>query len=145
MSRILPDTGVALRLYDVGDPLHLAVAQEVERRSAQGDEFLVAPQVLYELWVVLTRPRQDRGQGLLPESFNLFAARLRSVGTFLPDPDDLVDRWSRLCDAYGVVGKRCHDVRLVAWMQAHGVDTILTLNPRNFSVFPITVLAPGTI
>lgn len=36
--------------------------------------------------------------------------------------------------------------RFVAWMEAYGVDTLLTLNPRDFRAFEsMRVLTPGTL
>jgi hypothetical protein len=64
---------------------------------------------------------------------------------------DLVTRLS-LLTSYGalapvvpdsVQGVQVHDARLVAYMQAHGVAHILTLNGADFARYPgITAIAP---
>lgn len=145
MNRTLLDTMIVLRLFDREDARYAEVYPHVAHLIQIGVALFVAPQVLYEARVVLTRPVSDHGKGQDAAVFADLIENLRSYAAIIPDPPDLVGRWLELCDAHNVVGKRCHDVRLVAWMRAHGVDTILTLNPKDFSTFPIHVVAPGTM
>jgi predicted nucleic acid-binding protein len=41
-----------------------------------------------------------------------------------------------------VTGVRVHDARLVAVMQAHAIERILTFDAGDFAGFPIEVLMP---
>lgn len=133
-----------MRLYDAGDPNHVAVASSVLNARESYGELMIAPQILYEMRTVLTRPVSDNGFGFSAARFNAVVRDLREAATLLPDPPDLVDRWLALCERCGTIGKRSHDARIAAWMEAHGVGTILTLNPRDFAGFPIQVLSLPT-
>jgi predicted nucleic acid-binding protein len=62
----------------------------------------------------------------------------------LPDTADAYRKWRGLVVTHAVRGVQVHDARLVAWMLAHGVTHILTLNGTDFVRYPgITVLAPA--
>lgn len=108
----------------------------------EGRTVVICPQVVYELRVVLTRPRIENGYGYSALQFESALEQLTLGARLIPDPSDLVQRWLDVCEAHGIVGKRSHDARLVAWMLAHKVDTLLTLNPRDFAAFPIDVRTP---
>jgi hypothetical protein len=48
--------------------------------------------------------------------------------------------------AHGVMGAQVHDARLVAFMLAHGLTHVLTLNAADFARYPgIIPVAPGEI
>ena len=66
----------------------------------------------------------------------------------LTETDSLPDVLKRLLTQYGVVGKQVHDARLVGMMLTWQVDTILTLNERNFRRYEpegITIIEPSSI
>ena len=64
----------------------------------------------------------------------------------LADPPDLYVRWKALVTTQATSGKAGHDARLVAAMQAHGIDQILTFNAGDFSRSPgVTPLDPATV
>ncbi len=95
----------------------------------------VTPQVLYEYWVVLTRPIGVNGLGLSPEQA---AARLDEVQYrcyLLEDRPPIFSRWRRLVETHSVSGKRAHDARLVASMHEHGVENLVTFNLPDFADF----------
>ena len=62
---ILIDTNIFTRLSDKTDPLRASVKFALEHLDNQ-EELVVAPQCLYEFWVVMTCPRQNNGYGLHP-------------------------------------------------------------------------------
>ncbi|RYG47439.1 PIN domain-containing protein [bacterium] len=143
MLRILLDTNIALRLYDIEGPFHLQVESYIKRRGGGADTFLIAPQVLFELRVVMTRPIHSNGYGQSAADFTLASQRLMRFTEFNPDPPDLLERWLNICARHEILGKQSHDARLVAWMEAYNVEAILTLNPRHFAAFTgIQVLTP---
>jgi len=133
--RILLDTNILRAYMNHEDSLHLSVVNRIVALRAAGYELLIAPQCLYELWVVLTRPVEANGLGKSPEEADEVCSELREDFTLLPDPNDLVDEWQSLCRAYSIRGRRAHDARLVAWMVKHQVNAILTLNPEDFRAF----------
>ena len=60
---VLLDTNVLLRLDHVGHP-HRQIAREaVERLLDEQHQPRILPQVLYEYWVVATRPAETNGLG----------------------------------------------------------------------------------
>jgi len=60
--RVLVDTNVVARLIPrVGSTTHLVAANAVSHlRTGQHELFLV-PQILYEFWVIATRPAEQNG------------------------------------------------------------------------------------
>lgn len=59
-----------------------------------------------------------------------------------PDPSNLFTEWFELVETGAISGKRAHDARIVAWMRAHSLSSILTFNPADFKGFDgIQVLA----
>ena len=67
MSRALLDTNVLLRLLAPNDPQHGLAVSAIQAALEQGVELFVAPQVIMECWVVLTRPVDVNGMGWDPE------------------------------------------------------------------------------
>lgn len=110
MACYLLDTNVALRFLDSTDaanPLTLAAVAELIRR---GDQPVITPQVLIELWAVATRSLEDIGQ--------------------------IYPAWLRLVINAGVQGKQVHDVRLAAVVLAHGHAHLVTFNVADFQRYP---------
>jgi len=143
-KEILLDTNILKSYLNELDQNHQAVVQKLAYLRGMGYVLLIAPQCLYELWVVLTRPIDQNGFGKIPQDAHVAIQTLRSQFELWEDPPGMVDEWQSLCQTYRIQGRRAHDVRLVAWMIKHGVRELLTLNPRDFQVFGelITVLTP---
>jgi predicted nucleic acid-binding protein len=59
--RYLIDTNILLRLADNEDAKHPLVSAAVKALVSRGDEVVIAPQCIYELWAVVTRPRSANG------------------------------------------------------------------------------------
>ncbi len=125
---VLLDTGIVLR-YITGDH---AVIQRVGQLKVEY-EILVCPQVLYEFWVVATRPKGQNGLGLMPAQASHQVYQIVNAFILLPDPEDLWERWVRLCTDHSVSGRQAHDARIVAWMDAYSVSRLYTLNPSDFA------------
>lgn len=143
---VLIDTNLLVRLEDSLDPRHAEAMSAIERLKQDGHECQIVPQILYEFWVVATRPVEQNGLGLdamkvedaLRQWMSFFRLRLDERGVFR--------NWVQLVTTYQVRGKTGHDARLVAAMQRHGVTHLLTFNVSDFARFPgITVLAPEDI
>jgi predicted nucleic acid-binding protein len=133
--RVLLDTNVAVRLLkrrdDQHERIHIAL-----RTFATDDQLVLAPQVIYESWVILTRPTSGNSFGL---DVSEAAADIRDMllaYDLLPDPPELPLQWLALCERYDVIGKQAHDARLASFAIVHGLDAILTLNPGDFKRFP---------
>jgi predicted nucleic acid-binding protein len=142
----LIDTNLLVRLEDALDARHAEAMAAIERLKRDGHEGQLVPQVLYEFWVVATRPCESNGLGLDPGKaedavrgwMSLFRLRLDERGVF--------QNWMQLVAAHQVRGKPAHDARLVAAMQRHGLTHLLTFNAEDFARYPhLTVLTPAAV
>jgi predicted nucleic acid-binding protein len=137
---ILLDTNILLRLKDVHSLEHLMVKQKLKDLLQNNETLAIAPQILYEFYVVATRPIQQNGLGLNAEEtlneIDLFC----EVFDFLPDTQDLYQKWYNLMRQYQINGKKSHDARLVAFMQTYQITQIYTLNPTDFKAFENIIL-----
>ena len=149
MALILTDTNILARRFERASPQSLVASAAMKRLRARGDELVIAPQTLYELWVVLTRPATARGgMGKTPIEAARLLAACAGVCRVLPDSPAILPTWLDLVKRYNVIGVRAHDARLVAAMKIHGVTEVLTFNGRDFQAFApegISVTDPTTI
>jgi predicted nucleic acid-binding protein len=141
---IATDTGVLLRLLDRADIHHTAVRQALRLLRARGDESVTAPQNVAEFWNVCTRPATARGGfGLTVQETERRVRLLERLFRVLPDSPSAYPLWRQLVVQHGVQGVQVHDARLVAWMLAHGISHLLTLNAADFVRYQgITAWAP---
>ena len=130
--RILTDTNLLLRSVDDGHAQQAVAAAAIEQCPTMGHELLIVPQVLYEFWVVATRPTSQNGLGLTTEEAYSETRELRKALTLLRDERKIFDHWIDLVKRYDVKGKNAHDARLVAAMERHDVTHILTFNVKDF-------------
>ncbi len=109
----------------------------------QSDECCITAQVLIELWVVATRRVNVNGLGWTVEKADNAIDQLSTQFSLLPETAAIYPAWRRLVNVYRVMGKRTHDVRLIAIMQTHAVTHLLTLNVRDFPIIPgIAIVHP---
>jgi predicted nucleic acid-binding protein len=104
---------------------------------------MVSPQTLYEFYAVVSRPMEVNGLGLAPDTADQLVTELRAQFDFRPDPPDLVDHWQHLVSQHRISGKPAHDARQAAWLLAHGLQHIYTLNVRDFARFTPAVVCVG--
>jgi len=144
--RILVDTNVVLRLSDRGRPLHPDARAAVDWLDANGHECVVVPQVLYEYWVVATRPAEQNGLGMNVADTNAAMLQWITVFRLMLDERGIFSHWRDLVANHDVKGKNAHDARLVAAMQRHGLTTLLTFNKSDFARFSaINALTPTDV
>jgi predicted nucleic acid-binding protein len=143
MTRYLLDTNILLRLSDFASPDHRRIFDTVTQILAQADECLITAQVLIELWVVATRPSNVNGLGWTIEQANTAIGQLSAQFPLLPETEAIYPTWRDLVTTYRVMGKRTHDLRLIAVMLTHNVTHLLTLNPRDFlKISEVTIVEP---
>lgn len=144
--RILVDANVLLRAVGSNLTDRELANGAVQRLLKRRDEPVVVPQVLYEWWVVATRPRAVNGLGLdAPSAFSVLKT-LESYFTLIPDDGSIYNEWRRLVAVFGVSGKNAHDARLVAAMNVHEINHILTFNRQDFTRYSqLTILTPAAI
>jgi predicted nucleic acid-binding protein len=142
----LVDSNILLRLAQPGHP-HCELAQRaLERMRDQDHEPRIVPQVMYEYWVVATRPIANNGLGLSIDDAKADLAEIQEMFPLFRDERRIFEHWERLVGEFSVQGKNAHDARLVAAMQRHGVDHLLTFNDADFARYPmITALSPQAV
>ena len=142
----LTDTNLLLRFVDAAHPAYSVVYTAYENCRSQGQTLCIVPQNYYEFWVVATRPVENNGLGLTPKQTVEEFRRLEQGFTLLLDKPDLLAEWTQLVVDYDCKGKIAHDARLVAAMNTHGIDHLLTFNGADFRRFKhITVIDPADI
>ena len=141
------DTNLLPRAADAAAAQHAVATGAINTLLARGDHLSIAPQNIYEFWVVVTRPPADNGFGWTPTRATAAVHGLLTQFALLDDGPDLFAQWMRLVQTYGVSGKKAHDTRLVAAAIAHGVTHILTFNGPDFARFApeITIIDPRSV
>lgn len=144
---ILIDTNVLMRLTDETHD-HYAAALNATHVLGEEHELVIVPQNLYEFWVACTRPAtaESNGLGWTAAQADAGIEKLLKTFTLMLDERAVYRHWRRLVADYGIVGRKAHDARLVAAMQRHGIDQILTFNVGDFKRYDeITVIDPADL
>jgi len=136
MAVYLLDTNVLLRLVNATASGSGQAAQAVSRILRRNEECLLTPQVLIEFWCVATRPIAANGLGWDPAKARLEVDRLLQQFPLLEDTSEIFHRWLAIVTSQDARGKRVHDLRLIAVMQAHRVTHLLTFNTSDFPPTP---------
>ena len=146
MTTYLLDTNIILRFSNPSDTQHESAKNAVAAILAQGDECYLASQVLIEMWVVATRPTDVNGLGWSTIYTRHVIDQLMQRFPIAEEVPQLFPTWLDIVSTHKILGKRSHDVRLVALMKTSAISHILTLNPSDFSNIPdITVVHPQDI
>lgn len=143
---VLLDTNVLCRLVEPKHPLCNSAGEAIRALQNRGDELFVVPQVLYEFWVVVTRPENQNGLGLTAQQAALSIQLCRRFSVLLPESRGIFRIWQRLVRDYEIIGKSAHDARLAAAVIHFKLDHIVTFNDTDFRRFrEISVLTPEQI
>ena len=135
MATYLADTNLLLRLADPASPQHPIAADALARLLRQGDEVYLTPQNFIEFWAVATRPVEANGFGWSSERTTKEVTELQARFPLLPDSPEIFTCWLELVKRLPIRGKRVHDARLVAVLQAHAAEHLITFNTSDFNVF----------
>ena len=133
---VLVDTSVLVRSADSNDPDYLLAIQSQLTLRNQGEDLVLARQVLYEYWAVATRPTSSNGLGFSTVDARQDIEDFKQRYTIPADPEALLDTWLTLVAGGQVAGKPSHDARLVALMVSLKIPTVLTFNTNHFARFP---------
>lgn len=146
IEKLLVDSNILLRLSDLSSPQHPVCRRAIDECIRKGVPLAVCTQVLIEFWSVSTRPLDANGLNRTVEDTYQSCLDTLDIAVFLPDPEDILDRWLDLVRRYEVRGKQVHDARLVALASAYGIPQILTLNPQDFARYAeVTALLPEDV
>lgn len=123
---------VLLRLADDRSPEQSVAEAAVEHLLASNISLFISAQVLVEFWAVATRPDSVNGLGWSTRTTAEAIRALRDQFPLLAETPDVPDRWLELVERCQAAGKRAHDARLAALVQAHGIQRLLTFNTADF-------------
>lgn len=144
--RILVDTNLFARLAQPSHRHHTVARQALEILRTGNHELCTVPQVLYEFWVVGTRPPAENGLGMSVAEALSEVGEIKALFRLLRDERAIYPAWEQLVKAHDVKGKKAHDARLVAAMNRHRLTHLLTFNPDDFLRYSgITVLTPEAV
>lgn len=135
MARYLLDTNILLRLLQPESEQHEIAQRAISALLAREDDLCITPQVVIEFWCAATRPIDVNGLGIQPSFLSSYVSGPLADFDMLEDDDSIFPRWLQLVSLHSVRGKKTHDARLVAAMQAHGVENLLTFNTGDFAGF----------
>ena len=139
----LLDANILLRFTDASDPQHSLIVAAVGELLKRGETVYLSPQSLVEAYAVATRPTSARGGlGKTPQEGEAMLQSLTTVFPILPAHPDALSFWRAQTQQLGVSGVHSHDCHLVAFMRAHGVTSLLTLNGKDFQRYaPLGIAA----
>jgi predicted nucleic acid-binding protein len=132
---VLVDTSTLLRTVQVHNPQYELAMAAIEVLRKQGRGLHIVAQNLIEVWVLAARPIEQNGLGLAPQSAEAELKRIKMMFGLLPETPAIYPVWEGLVTRHRVSGKSAHDARLVAAMQVHGLNSILTFD-RDFARYP---------
>ena len=143
---ILVDTNVLLRCAQPGHSQYTTAKGAVKSVRLRGFVPCIVPQVIYEYWVVATRPVAQNGLGLTTKEADGDVAQIIEQFQLFRDERAIFDHWQQLVVQHSIHGKTAHDARLIAAMYRHGLSRLLTFNDAHFARFAnITVVHPDTV
>lgn len=131
-GRIALDTNILLDATDESRPWHPLARSVFHTLSLIKAQPILGTQVIREYLVVATRPEKHNGLGLgiqeAAGNIAEFCKRASLVGE-TPASSSLFCRWAV---QFQVVGKKLHDLQLLATIHQAGIRTLLTSNPGDF-------------
>jgi predicted nucleic acid-binding protein len=143
---ILADTNVVLRMLQTSHPDYTVAADAIRTVRQRNHQVAIVPQVLYEYWVVATRPIGQNGFGLSAIQAEAHVDQAQRFFRLYRDERRVFRIWRALVVQYQVLGKQAHDARLVAAMERHGLGVILTFNANDFSRYKgIRAISPRDV
>jgi len=146
MANFLLGTNVLLRMSDGNASTHLLAGNAVATLLARKDKVYITAQNFIEFWAVATRPLDANGLGWTTQRTTTEIEQFLNRFPLLEDSPDILSRWLTLVTTYDIKGKKVHDTRLVAVMQAHGVTHLLTFNTDDFTGYPdISPIHPNKV
>jgi len=145
MARYLVDTNVLLRGAVRTAARNPAATHAIAILLAQGDELLLAPQVLTEFWSVATRPVDVNGFGWSVDVVRTEIDKLLDQFPLMPETPAVFDEWLHLVTKHRVIGKQVYDARLAAFVRTHQIARLLTFNTSDFGSYGITVVSPEDV
>jgi len=133
-NSIFIDANILVYANTDSAPLHQLALDTVQNLYGAGNELWISRQVLREYIATVTRPQTYANPRPLP----IVIQRIRFfITTFriAEDGPDVTDRLLDLLTQFRVGGRQIHDANIVATMQAHGINQLITHNVADFTRF----------
>ena len=134
--RIGVDTTFLVQVSIREHPGHAAAREEMEKRLAVGDAFVMAPQVISELVHIVTDARRFEHPLAMEAALEKAQAwwEARETEHVSPTSESMDQFWTWM-KAYKLGRKRLLDTMLAATYFSHGVHAILSSNVRDYTTF----------
>jgi predicted nucleic acid-binding protein len=129
------DTNILVIGANEESPRLPQVAAYLDQLLEQGAEFCIFSQVIFEFWVVVTRPVNVNGLGLDTEVAGRKLIDILDAYLLLSETRELVTAWLELCTQRVIRGRAAHDAHLAANMISHGLTKLITYNSSDFKRF----------
>lgn len=140
------DTNIFLRLAEKNSPERPIILNAIRKIRANNKTICYTPQILAEFWNVCTRPVSARGGfGLSIEQTERKANLIQKYFEILPDTFQTFTEWRKIVSDYKVSGVQVHDAKLVASVNIHKVEYLVTLNEKDLKRFSVKIINPKNI
>jgi predicted nucleic acid-binding protein len=140
VKKLFVDTNILIFATNSASPWHQLARDALQEARRMNVELTVSPQILREYLVAATRSsnRDDVPLVKILKNVRTFQTNFHLVEENALVSAKLVD----LVDQVAVGGKQIHDANIVATMQVHSINHLLTHNIADFTRFAhlITVL-----
>lgn len=143
----LLDTSILIATIHNDDLRQTVSLEALQHLLRKDEELCVFPQNLTEFWAVATRPVTSNGYGLSTADAENEIAQIKLQFILKREDETIFKNWERLVRTYSVSGKPTHDARIVAAMQTHQIENLLTFNISDFKRYSpmINVFAPDDL
>jgi predicted nucleic acid-binding protein len=142
---VLVDTNVLLRRTQPDHPNHTIAVESVAHLLNAAEAVYFTLQNICEFWNVATRPIENNGLGFSVALALAEVEKIERILAVLPDSPATYAEWKRLVVKHAVLGTKVHDARLVAAMNVHGIQRILTFNLEDFARYDIEAIHPASL
>lgn len=140
------DTDILVAWMMTGSRYHTAVRRFFEQEiGAQGGQLGLTPQVVHEFLHVATDPRRFESPLTMPDAIRICRSLVASREVrWIPPAAEVLPRTLDLLDTFRLGRKRILDTALAATLEGAGVRHLMTLNRKDFEVFPfLELVGPG--
>ncbi len=138
------DTNILLSACVKDRESHISCLGILEKGLRGECQLFASGQIFREFLVVATRPRENNGLSMKPVDACSNISEFSRCIRLLDETDRVSRRLGDLIQSHRLSGRRIHDANVVATMQEHGVDTLITENGDDFKSFSfIQVLTPA--
>jgi predicted nucleic acid-binding protein len=128
------DTNILIYATDTLSQLQAVAASALQHAFSSGTSLVISPQIMREYLSAATRKGVTQGH---PALVDILASvrTFRRDFTIVEDTPLVLDHLLQLLQTFPTAGKQVHDANIVATMQAHNIQHLLTHNVTDFNRF----------